>query len=452
VANSRAGDVILLWPGTYTETNVSIDKQLTFAAAIPRTVKWTGVDTLFAFTSGASGTEFVGLDLISTDATNALCDVWTNSVPFEMYDCLVRTAKIRLPYDTTYFEDNRFVITSYDGMEFYGDSTGISAGTMDQTTSGYHHFVGCNWSYPDSIGQHFGIRTYAGYVRLDNCQMYGSQVDSSGATIHHTSWTTTTQATACTLEVNNCYIENSGNVAYVSSNMAHGILRNSTFVADTTVAGAVTVKDCTTVNIQSCQLINNVAANPRSLSLMTGRTTANNYISNIVCKGNVIIDSMSTGRTIVSAPVGYSYFSDLPKFIGSYDSIKTGDGDPTSRGFLENAGSFDAYIPDPENFPGDSVEIFTNRTGLNLIIREIAVHSDSLNVECLLTEAGTNQLRENVIDEIITSTGTERRYAHIITTGFDHDTINPDKSIWWVNDLDGSRVPADRIQITVEFK
>jgi len=258
VDKANSGDCIVLWGGTYTETNVNIDRALKFTSIFGAT--WTGADTLF--TLAADGAEFHNISFSNTNS-NGIVSLGAYEAKFE--NCAFSCSTFDLGTDTVLFIDCDFSILQENGMTVNG---------------GLKKFTDCRWGSEYETGN-YNLRCQAGETYLYNCQMWG---DSSA--LHGDG----TPGKANKIYAYDCLFKSKGgdNYAVGIANLTELYAYNCYFFNSTANKGTVLWHDSSSVELYSPVAINSAATGKVALK---GYTQKDSYIANPICGGSISIDS-----------------------------------------------------------------------------------------------------------------------------------------------------------------
>jgi len=372
---ANSGDVIVLYPGTYTDTDVTISKRIKIIGATRGDfVKWTADSMLF--TLAVDSVEFENIYFQAT-ADGRLADVST-------YDWLARNCTFDFyqfdpaPTNTNFAEWEDVSILSRK-------SAGFSIGAGDVYTWGDFH-VGLPLGYE---GVYYGVLVNDGGLLHceDKANIYAE--DSVYAAIQ---------------------IEGSGHVALqegglIANRMTDNekgvcirCLDNSSFIcnsgdlqADSDDSAAVVVRETAWVNIYGGTRINQ--------------------------KGS-----------------GLSYFSvsNTPSYLRDFmynEEIYPATGDVIIPASPAMACQFSFALTDPQNVP-DSTRVWANRQNYSLRIRTIYAECSADNFSFVLGMAASFGGTISVIDTLTLSNDGVNCYWDGITSGFDSNEIPAGYKVW----------------------
>jgi len=108
VDDAVAGDVIVIYPGTYTDTEVDIDVKIDFVGV--GNVKWSGADTLFVLSE--DDVTFKG---ITFETDGSFCLTNFQNYRYFMKQCTVRCEAFNFGRDTSHWEECHFYPKTTDG-------------------------------------------------------------------------------------------------------------------------------------------------------------------------------------------------------------------------------------------------------------------------------------------------------------------------------------------------
>lgn len=108
VDDAVAGDAVVIYPGTYTDTEVDIDVKIDFVGV--GNVKWSGADTLFVLSE--DDVTFKG---ITFETSGSFCLTNFQNYRYFMKQCTVRCEAFNFGRDTSHWEECHFYPKTTDG-------------------------------------------------------------------------------------------------------------------------------------------------------------------------------------------------------------------------------------------------------------------------------------------------------------------------------------------------